>query len=598
MRTPSSSRVRAVWIALLGLLGMALLSAPAASANVNAFSYAYWGSDYTISLDDEGRAHAHVVETLVARFPDYDQNRGIVRGLDTHYQGSSLHIRVLSITDEHGDPVPYWTESEEGTLLLLLGTDDYVHGLNTYVIEYEMRDVMLAASETEKDEFYWNLLPLRSSQWIEQFEGTVTFSPPLATAFSGDAVCYEGYSGSTERCTMSGPSFSDDGMGFAMSGIDLPPGYGVSVAVGFTAGTVTQPAERRLGPALDAAPYLALGAGGVVTIIGGVALARSRRRARRATGIVVAQYEVPRDVPPLLAAAIIPQAKSIIPAQMVHLAVNDVIRIESFSKSSRPRLHLVAPERAYDPLDAQLRDVIFKGGGGAFTVPRSSESFANNMRALTAKGVTEAVRRGYLVKKRSPGARVAMWIALGFIGLSVLMTLVGVILGRPQAPAAIFVTVFGGLILLAFALGVGARHNTHTPQGAALYEHLSGVREFIRVAEADRLRFLQSVHGAEHRVWEATEVVHLYELLLPYAMLFGEEKSWGRVLETSYQSTGGAPQWFSSSGSGGFTTQFSSFASTARSSSSYSPSSSGSGGGSGGGGSSGGGGGGGSSGGR
>ena len=63
------------------------------------------------------------------------------------------------------------------------------------------------------------------------------------------------------------------------------------------------------------------------------------------------------------------------------------------------------------------------------------------------------------------------------------------------------------LSVVAFALaGVGAgvsaivafsRHTVLTPAGAERAEYLLGVREFIRVAEADRLRMLQSAAGAE-----------------------------------------------------------------------------------------------------
>ena len=43
------------------------------------------------------------------------------------------------------------------------------------------------------------------------------------------------------------------------------------------------------------------------------------------------------------------------------------------------------------------------------------------------------------------------------------------------------------------------------------------------MAEADRLKFLQSVKGADTT---ATGVVNLYEKLLPYAAVFGLEESW------------------------------------------------------------------------
>lgn len=70
-----------------------------------------------------------------------------------------------------------------------------------------------------------------------------------------------------------------------------------------------------------------------------------------------------------------------------------------------------------------------------------------------------------------------------------------------------------------------------------LREHLAGMREYIDLAEKEPLRFLQSVQGAlpgtdvsEQARTEGLERFQLNERLLSYAVLFGMEKSWRRVL--------------------------------------------------------------------
>jgi uncharacterized membrane protein len=42
-------------------------------------------------------------------------------------------------------------------------------------------------------------------------------------------------------------------------------------------------------------------------------------------------------------------------------------------------------------------------------------------------------------------------------------------------------------------------------------------------------------------------VVKLYEKLLPYAVLFGNEKEWAAVLGRFYEETGVQPDWYSGS---------------------------------------------------
>ena len=106
---------------------------------------------------------------------------------------------------------------------------------------------------------------------------------------------------------------------------------------------------------------------------------------------------------------------------------------------------------------------------------------------------------------------------------------------------------------------------------------------------------LQSPQGAERVRIDSTDVrqiLWLYELLLPYAVVFGQEKQWAKELAVLY-GAGNSPAWYA--GTSGFSAaSFSSGISTLSASTSSSSSSSGgsSGGGSAGGGGGGGGGGG------
>lgn len=67
--------------------------------------------------------------------------------------------------------------------------------------------------------------------------------------------------------------------------------------------------------------------------------------------------------------------------------------------------------------------------------------------------------------------------------------------------------------------------------------HLAGMREYIDLAEKEPLRAVQSVEGALPRADVSAQArdaelqrIHLYERLLPYAVLFGMETSWLRTL--------------------------------------------------------------------
>jgi uncharacterized membrane protein len=132
-----------------------------------------------------------------------------------------------------------------------------------------------------------------------------------------------------------------------------------------------------------------------------------------------------------------------------------------------------------------------------------------------------------------------------------------------------------------------------TVQGVTLREYLLGLKLYMQMTEADRIKVMQSPRGELTEKIDTSDtarLVKLYEKLLPYAMLFGIEKDWAKEFAALYTET---PEWYS--GHSGFSAAYfaGSMASfgAASTASFTAPSSSGSGGSAGGGGGGGGGGG-------
>lgn len=551
-----------------------------------------------MSLDGEGRALAHVTETLVAQFPAFDQNKGIIRGYPQRLDGAGLSIQILSVKDAHGRDVPFETETDDGMLLVLTGDDDYVHGSTTYVIESTMRDFMIHGTESGNDEFYWNLLPLNSTQDIGTFHAALTFSPELASELTGDIACYRGSTGDRHRCTLDGPHTSAHGVSFTVDSGQRRAGDGVTVAIGFTDGTITQPQGRQADPIADFGPAI-IGLGAIGMACGAWAsVAALRRRRRSATGIIVAQFDVPDDLPPLVAAPLIPGAPNPIPAQMVQLAVQGAIRLEEEQDAGhRPSLRLLDRERARQPLERSMVDALFPGDTTTRRIPRTSSQFAKRMSKLTAKGREQAKQRAWLTKERSRAAVVFGWAAVGLVVVTVVLLIWSAAKDRELLGLSVMAFLLSAVLVAVTSFVAFRSHTVLTHEGALRFEYLLGVKEFIRVAETDRLKMLQSYQSAERHSADTVDVVHLYEKLLPYAMLLGEEKSWTAVLETVYSSSGSSPGWMDAAAGVSISSRLSHYSTSMRTAASYTPASS-SGGGSTGGGFSGGGGGGGFSGGR
>lgn len=555
------------------------LRAEAEPGDVDDFSYASWDAVYEVGLDDEGRARMHVTETLVARFPEADQNHGIVRGLTTSYEGASTETRVLSVTDDDGQDVPYETDEEDGLLYVLTGDDDnYVHGLTTYVIEYEMRDTVLAtqpdagSSTPAVDEFYWNLLPLDSTQPIERFRIDIVLDEELGAALTGSTRCYTGPLESRSECELRGPQSDGSVTVFGVESGERPAGDGVTVAIGFARDTVTQPVARTPDPVGDVAPFVAaVGAAGLSAGSWFAASAFARRR-RVATGIVVAQYDVPDSLPPLLAAAVITGAKDTIPAEIVHLAVRGKLRIEEGEEAEEPRLRLLPGVAALDQLDEETLDALSLDADddGVVDLPSADEAFATRMAAVQEMGTAEAASRGLTERVRSRGAVILQCCAIGVALLGLGLGIWAASTGRLSAIPALVVMSFVALLVFLFSVYAFSRHTVLTADGARTAEYLQGVKEFIRVADADRLQMLQSYSGAERRQDGTADVIHVYERLLPYAILFGLEDEWGEVLERAYARELRGASWIGEPTSFALRVQLASFLASSQSAATYS----------------------------
>jgi hypothetical protein len=191
------TRIRlALVAALLTALAIPLGLAAPAHAGVDDFSFRSFDAVYRLSADADGRAVLRTTETLVAEFPDEDQNRGIRRELVEDFDGHPTGLRVLSVTDAAGNPRAYDSESDDGALVLTIADDAYVRGEQTYVIDYEQRDVIRPYDDTGADEFYWDVNGLGWAQPFGRVTATVEIAPTLLPRLTGGADAASGPAGS------------------------------------------------------------------------------------------------------------------------------------------------------------------------------------------------------------------------------------------------------------------------------------------------------------------------------------------------------------------------------------------------------------------
>jgi hypothetical protein len=133
--------------------------------------------------------------------------------------------------------------------------------------------------------------------------------------------------------------------------------------------------------------------------------------------------------------------------------------------------------------------------------------------------------------------------------LSVLVFVLNLVASPAPSVFGILVLVVGIVgFLIAALCAIPAYPLTST--GAEQRDYVAGLRVYLSLAEADRFRVLQSPEGAERvDAGDESEVVKLYEKLLPWAVLWGVEERWSTELAVHYDNTS-APGWYV--GSAGF----------------------------------------------
>lgn len=555
-------------------------AAPAAAsgidpADVQDFTYDSFDAQYWLVRAAGGAGALYTTETIVARFPEFDQNRGIVRRLPRSDSGIDLQTQVMQVTGEDGAPIPWWTEQDEDWVYVLTGDDSYVRGRQTYVISYTMRDVVLRYDDTDADEFYWDTVGTDHPQPFDAAGAHVRIAGDAADGLlAGRAFCYQGPAGSSDPCTITGPTgagewpahvtawaaslgapdAASDATEFTVPPVRLGPDENVTVAIGFAQGTFAAPTPPPPPPypwwqwILPGAALLA-GVGGLLFVI--VIRIVLRRNPDRSP--VVVQYTPPEDESLMLSADVLGVPERALAAQVVDLAVRDVVEIRASGDRDRPDDFDVVL-RTRDGLDGDDRRVVqalfgTKAGTGA-TVDLGRFTAKPPNRAVTyMRGIGDLTRRrGY--RGRIPGwienVRLSAMVC-GIVLAFVLLFFIDEIPVLADLPGGLGTLVYGAAIASGFFAFTVPGYKLPAPLTLAGGRHrtyLEGIREYLELAEEERLRAAQTPRTADlvsagRRPYgevpnaPGADVVNLYERLLPYAVLFGMQDEWLDVIRAA-----------------------------------------------------------------
>ncbi len=520
----------------LGLVAACMLAmvigAPLAHAGVNDYSISQYGIDYVLSKDSDNHSVLRTTERITAEFPAIDQNHGIERAIPEQYDGHSTSVTIDSVADESNVALDYTTYESNGNRVLRIGNANaYVHGTKTYVISYTQHDVTKAFSDTRSDEWYWDTNGTGWKVPIDQLNVSVRIDQSVARALTGSSACYQGLSGSTNQCQL---QRQDDV--FTVSAVGLQAGENVTLAIGFHPGTfaaapVTVDVTQWYGVVL----WAGFGIAGILAIIIGVRWRRCQYRTRE-LGTIIAEYLPPSDASVAMAANLFGSPK-LFAATLIDMAVRHYIRVYELRApstwlSGQYAIEVVKDVTVLRPEEIEILSDMFghvpQAGErldlAALRTNMSSFRFADNWQKFQ-----RLTRDVYGLRIKDDAQR--RW----FKRVALLLLIIGVAVPTLWIAAVI-------ALICAYTLW------PLTDKGLALSRYLLGLKLYITVAETDRLRMLQSPAGAEKvgplNTDDSGQMVKLYERVLPYAVLFGQEKEWNRQLGRYYETLQTSPDWY------------------------------------------------------
>lgn len=525
---------------LVLVLGFGLFNIQAVSAqNPNNFSFSLFAADYYLDRDNQGVGTMKIDELLVAEFPDIDQNHGIERAIPLKYKDSDLDLNILSVTDEADSPRPYRTYESDGHLVLRIGDPDkYVHGTTIYKISYEATNVITFYDG--HDELFWDVNGTGWLQPMTKVIAQVHIPAELSAARQNRQECFTGVFGSTAQdCTIQIRDEDGEDEILIFEASNLGPSENLSFVLGFEPDTFYEnpwPARLRIAGLVLSA------------LIPLVTITKMSRRWYRfgrdpaGRGVIVPQYVPPKGLGVLELDTVMNEKfrNQALSAALIEAAVNKVLVIHEIKKGKKKSdymLELVKPTNQLTGHQKTLLEALF--GKNADKSSRVNISDQANKLYSTANKLQKQLPKELAVSgyfRTNPrlerGKYIGGGIGLIFIGFFILFL--------SYWPLTVSL-ILSGLILLVFSGTMPAK----TLKGVEIKDHLLGLKDYMSLAEAERLRFLQSPEGVRQYGDPKDEKtkLKLFETLLPYAMLFGMEKDWIKQFESLFTQP---PEWFDS----------------------------------------------------
>ena len=527
-----------IWLGLSAVVWLGLM-ATTARADTG------WSiKNFDVQIDIHQDAGLDVTETIDADFQV--PKHGIMREMPVRYYVGmhlyALRVRLKQVDDGEGRDYESSVSYEENLMKIRIGSPDFtVNGPRRYRLRYHVERAILWEGNHAWDQgnsavLRWNAT---GTEWQVPIYASKT-TVHLPRDFNDFELVSDAWTGHYNARGKNFTKRTVDARTLEFMTGPLRPLEGITIEVGMPSDAVTKPGwwKEFTWWLTDNFAYAVFPASLTACLLSWFFLGRDLP----GTGTIVVQYESPDGLRPAEVGTLVDESVDLrdISATIVDLAVRGYLKIEElgsnswFSSGADYRFVKLKKPDGLKKFEQRLYDQVFSSGDDVrlsdlqekfFPVlPRvKNDLYSGLSKEQYFDGNPETVRGAYLA--------FGILLVLAVLGACcvIQLGLIGQIFFLP--------VIIAGVLSVLTVIITSRVMPRKTRKGRVAWEKIAGLQEYIRRAEIDDIK--------------EQERQGIFERLLPYAIIFGLSKRWGKAFENLYREP---PDWYRPSHPGDFTT--------------------------------------------
>lgn len=525
------SSLMAIFVAILLIVGFVpVRNVNASSSRANDFYFREMNAEYTLHRDENGDTTLDVVEELTAVFSHERTNRGIERAIPRYFEGVEIFGgELVALRNGEAEPVSSRNDNNGNVVFRIGDKNKYLEpGEYKYTLKYQLKNVFKQGSGRL-------IINVNGTGWLQRFENIsvkLNVSNEDMKYFEDTHGCYVGTYGESNPCDYF--LMLDNGV-FEFSSRNVAAGQTLTLYADFSADRFPQPAialQVEKEKQRDIVGWLLSGFSVFLAGLAGIFMRKNAKKYETNRAVV------PQYLPPKIDEISFSQARVAggyfggSSAEILWLAVNGNLRIcdnpDKKWHSNKVILEKVSSEGLSGEMLAYFEALFSKSDrivSPRKDIDRGRVSKSATFYHQSAQKWGEVEQSGDALVFIRILSLASLLAGLGFAGY----------FGSPLEVIAIVAGAIGLIISCSKVKNLEANKAKN---------YLEGLKMYISLAEQDRLAFNQSFENAERFEGEfGGSYAKLYEKLLPWAALFGLEKTWAGVLEDELMRSGDDVSW-------------------------------------------------------